>query len=176
MQRVCDSQFCKKKNRGKKKKRSLITSIQLFLSIISMQSLFLSLSHTLSLSVCLQNKFLVYNSKYPNPIQKYLPISFFVRLRAPVSLYWCATTFIECLHTNIDRLQARSENQKKNSVSQSSRQFEYVKHGYLLTHTVFARIRYILSVFMNFQIFIFCFSVFVVNFFSPVNLFRIIFE
>lgn len=39
---------------------------------------------------------------------------------------------------------------------------ECVKHGYLLTHTVFARILNILSVFIKFRFF--CFSVFVVNF------------
>lgn len=42
---------------------------------------------------------------------------------------------------------------------------EYVKHGYLLTHTVFARIRYDLSVFMKVRTLFICFSVFVVNFF-----------
>lgn len=62
-------------------------------------------------------------------------------------------------NTNTDRQSTCNEN------SVPYRSFvlstvECVKHGYLLTHTVFARILNILSVFMNFQIF--CCSVFVV--------------
>lgn len=62
-------------------------------------------------------------------------------------------------NTNTDRQSTYNEN------SVPYRSFvlstvECVKHGYLLTHTVFARILNILSVFMNFQIF--CCSVFVV--------------